>query len=77
MENQDLLNEFPDLKNKIQELKVSDVQFRNLYDEYHEVNNSINIIEASITPASDEKLNELLLKRILLKNKLAAYSSLE
>lgn len=77
MENQDLLNEFPDLKNKLHELKASDSQFKKLFDEYHEVNTSILNMETGRVITSEEKFDELILKRIVLKNKLAVYSSLE
>ena len=74
---EDLLKEFPDLKNKLQELKGSDAKFKNLVDEYYEVNISIHNLEIGAIQTSTEKLNELLLKKILLRNKLADYSSLE
>ena len=37
----DLVHEFPELKDKIHELKVSDHHFRNLFEEYHKLTRSI------------------------------------
>ena len=45
MDKHDLIHEFPELKEKIHELKVSDNHFRRLFDEYHEVAHGVRRIE--------------------------------
>ena len=41
IEHHDLVHEFPQLRDRIHELKGSDKHFRKLFDEYHELTNSI------------------------------------
>jgi uncharacterized protein YdcH (DUF465 family) len=42
MEKHDLRHEFPEYEAKIHELKISDMHFKKLFDEYHEINNEIH-----------------------------------
>jgi len=77
MEPNDLLYEFPDLKGKIDTLEKSDAYFKKIMDEYSEIHLSIKNIERGATVATEELLNELRIKLIILKNKLAEYSTLE
>ncbi|MDI9339086.1 MAG: DUF465 domain-containing protein [Sediminibacterium sp.] len=70
MEKHDLLHEFPEHKQKIHDLKVSNTHFKKLFDEYHEADHSIHSIESGATSTTDEHLNELRLKRVNLKDKL-------
>ncbi len=70
MDKHFFLNEFPELKEKIQELKVSDAHFKRLYDDYNETNHQVERIENGIEPADDQFLNELRLKRVRLKDEL-------
>ena len=37
MQKHDLLHEFPEMKDKIHELKTTDTCFRKMVDEYHEL----------------------------------------
>jgi uncharacterized protein len=71
MEKHDLVHEFPDKKDQIHNLKVSNHHFRNLFDQYHKVNNDIHRIETGAEVTKDEVLNELRLKRVKLKDELA------
>lgn len=70
MEKHDLLHEFPEMKEKIHELKISDTTFRKLFDEYHEVDHAVHRYESGATATTDEHLNELRLKRVKLKDAL-------
>ncbi|HET7819000.1 MAG TPA: DUF465 domain-containing protein [Bacteroidia bacterium] len=72
MEKHDLIHEFPDKKEKIHSLKISNNHFRSLFDEYHEVDHEIHRIEAGAEVTTDEVLNDLRLRRVQLKDKLAA-----
>lgn len=70
MEHHDLRHEFPELADKIHELKTSDNHFRKMFDEYHEVTHSIERIESGAENTTDEVLNGLRLKRVHLKDDL-------
>ena len=68
MEKHDILHEFPDMKDKVHELKISDAHFRKIFDEYHEVDHEIHSIETGATPTDDAHLNELRMTRVHLKD---------
>ncbi len=70
MEKHDLHHEFPELNEKIHDLKVNDTHFRKLFDEYHEINNAIHSIETGAHAVTDEVLNDHRLKRVHLKDQL-------
>lgn len=72
MQKHDLLHEFPELKEKIHALKISDTHFRKLFDEYHEIDHNIHSIETGATVTTDEHLNELRKKRVVLKDAIYA-----
>jgi uncharacterized protein YdcH (DUF465 family) len=38
----ELAEEFPEYKDRIHDLKVSDAHFRKLFDEYHEINREVH-----------------------------------
>jgi len=67
----ELAEEFPDMKQKIHDLKMSDAHFARLADEYHEVNRKIHRIEAEIEPTDDFHAEELKKKRLALKDEIA------
>jgi uncharacterized protein YdcH (DUF465 family) len=73
MEKHDLLHEFPQHKEKIHNLKVSDHHFRKLFDQYDAVNNDIHRIETGAEATTDEVLTDLRLKRVHLKDQLFEY----
>lgn len=69
-EHHDLVHEFPELKDKIHELKTSDAHFRKLFDEYHELTKSVENMEAEVTPASTRTEEEVKVRRVHLKDEL-------
>jgi len=73
MDKHDLIHEFPKLKEKIHELKMSDHHFRKLFDEYNEVAHGVRRIETGVENTSDEILNDLRKNRLRLKDELFAY----
>lgn len=73
MQKHDLLHEFPEHKEKIHNLKVSDTHFRKLFDDYHHVDHNIHSVESGAQPTTDEHLNELRLKRVHLKDEIYQY----
>lgn len=64
--------EFPQFKEKIHQLKMSDAHFRKLYDEYQTVDREIYRIEEQIETPSDAYTEELKMKRVSLKDQLYA-----
>lgn len=73
MQKHDLLHEFPNFKDKIHELKVSDSHFRKLFDEYHNVDHEIHKYESGAESTTDSHLNELRLERVHLKDQIYKY----
>lgn len=67
-----LIAEFPELRNKIHEMKMSDHHFAKLFSEYHEVEHELHRIEQEIETPSDTYTEELKKKRLNLKDQLYA-----
>lgn len=66
----DLIHEFPAMKDRIHELKMSDHHFRRLFDEYHEVTRDIEKMEKEVTPAATRVEEEAKKRRLQLKDEL-------
>jgi len=45
LEHHDLAHEFPEFKERIHDLKVSDAHFRKLFDEYDQVTTRVEALE--------------------------------
>lgn len=73
----ELADEFPDMKDKIHDLKMNDAHFARLAEQYHEVNRQIHRIEAEVEPTSDAHAEELKKQRLALKDEIAAMLSAE
>jgi uncharacterized protein YdcH (DUF465 family) len=73
MEKHDLLHEFPELQDKIHELKISDDYFRKLFDAYHELEHQIHRINVGAELANDNYLHELKAKLLFMKDELYAH----
>lgn len=73
MERHNLAFEFPDKKQEIHELKIGNEHFRKLFDEYDAVEHEIHRIESGAEQTTDEVLNELRIRRVHLKDKLAEF----
>ncbi|MGY0216772.1 YdcH family protein [Endozoicomonadaceae bacterium StTr2] len=70
LEKHDLLHEFPEHKEKIHQLKISDRHFARLFDEYHEVNKQVVRFEQEIEHCSDQHLETVKKQRLHLKDQL-------
>lgn len=66
----ELHEEFPELSDRIHELKVSDNHFLKLFDEYHEVNRAVHSAETDVTPTGDAGLTDMRRQRMNLKDEL-------
>lgn len=65
-----LITEFPEYREAIHNLKISNAHFRRLFDEYHEVDTAVVRIEEELDPASDARTEALKIKRLQLKDEL-------
>lgn len=70
MEQHDLHHEFPEYRDQIHSLKVSDGHFARLFDEYHDVNRHVVRVEVNAELATDFELEELKKRRLRLKDEL-------
>lgn len=70
VEHHDLHHEFPELHDRIHELKMKDVHFRNLFEEYHELTRSIEKMEDEVTPVATRTEEEAKVRRVHLKDEL-------
>jgi len=68
----ELAEEFPDHKQKLHDLKVSEAHFARLAEQYHELNREIHRIEAAGVNTSDETFEDLKKKRLALKDEIYA-----
>ena len=66
----DLVHEFPELRERIHELKVNDMHFRSLFDEYHALTRSIEKMEDEVTPVSTRTEEDAKKRRLYLKDEL-------
>jgi uncharacterized protein YdcH (DUF465 family) len=73
MEKHDLIHEFPEHQDKIQELKISNANFRKLFDDYHEVEHQIHRINMGSEIANDNFVHELKAKLLFMKDELYSY----
>ena len=68
----ELAEEFPEFKERIHELKISDGHFQRLFEDYHVVNREVHRVEAAGVNVSDEHYEEIKKKRLGLKDKIFA-----
>jgi uncharacterized protein YdcH (DUF465 family) len=65
-----LLIDFPQHRDLILRLKHERPEFKQMADEYHDLDRHICLIERDLEPATDQKLEELKFRRLHLKDKL-------
>jgi uncharacterized protein YdcH (DUF465 family) len=70
VEHHDLIHEFPELKSRIHELKVGNMHFRHLFDEYHELTRSIEKMEDEVTPVATRTEEDAKKRRLKLKDEM-------
>ena len=69
-EKHDLIHEFPEHRDTIHDLKVTDKHFARLFEEYHEVDHEVHRIEMGVENTSDEYLESRKKRRLYLKDEL-------
>lgn len=70
IENHSLVNELPEFKQRIHDLKMNDMHFHRLFNEYHDVDKEVHSIESGAQVSSDEFIEGLKKKRLNLKDQL-------
>lgn len=70
IEHHDLVHEFPELRDRIHEMKASNNHFRKLFDEYHELTSDIENMEKETKVVSTETEEKAKLRRVHLKDEL-------
>ena len=70
VEHHDLIHEFPELKERIHSLKVSDTHFRKLFDEYHKLTRTIEKMEDEVTAVASHTEEEAKVRRLHLKDEM-------
>ncbi|MCX7170144.1 MAG: DUF465 domain-containing protein [Proteobacteria bacterium] len=72
VDSHELHDEFPEYKDRIQQLRSGDQHFALLHDEYHKVTNEVRDIEEHDVPVSDLIFEKLKKQRLKLKDELYA-----
>ena len=70
IEQHDLAHEFPEFKDAIHNLKMTNNHFARLFGEYQDVEKEVRRIEQDIELVSDEIAEDLKKKRLSLKDEL-------
>lgn len=71
LENHSLVHEFPQWRERIHELKLSNAHFAKLFDAYDMLEHEVHRIESGAESASDERLADLKKQRLHVKDELA------
>ena len=71
----ELAEEFPDMVEKMHQLKQSDAHFAKLSDEYHEINRAVHRAETNVEPMEELAEVDLRKKRAHLKDEIYRYLS--
>ncbi len=72
IENHSLVLEFPEMRERIHTLKISDHHFARLFNEYDAVTHEVQRIESGAEAAADARLEQLKKQRLSLKDKIYA-----
>jgi uncharacterized protein YdcH (DUF465 family) len=70
LEKHDLVHEFPEFREKIHQLKLSDHHFARLFGEYHDIDQEVFRLEQGAPTAADDYLEERKKQRLQLKDQL-------
>lgn len=71
-EKHDLLHEFPEHRQTIRNLKMSNTRFARLFDDYHQLDHEVHRIETGVENTSDDYLEERKKQRLHIKDALFA-----
>jgi hypothetical protein len=69
----ELAAEFPELVEKMHELKISDKHFAKLAEDYHELNRKVHAAETNVAPREELSEVDLRKRRGAMKDEIYAY----
>ena len=69
-EKHDLVHELPEHRDRIHSLKMNNMHFSRLFEQYHKVDQEVHRIETGVETTSDEYLDERKKHRLYLKDEL-------
>ena len=72
IEKHDLVHELPEYREKIHNLKMNNAHFARFFEQYHQVDHAVHRVESGAEVTSDEYLEGLKKKRLMLKDRLYA-----
>ena len=72
LESHSLIQEFPEMRERIHDLKTSNNHFARLFTEYDTVEHAVHRIESGAEASTDERLETLKKQRLNLKDELFA-----
>lgn len=70
IEKHNLVQEFPEFREKIHALKTTDAHFQKLFEQYHDVDHEVLRLEQGVEVSSDDYLEEKKKQRLHLKDQL-------
>lgn len=70
LEKHSLLKEFPEHHHTIRHLKMHDLHFSKLFEEYHDIDHEVFSLEAGKKVSTDEYLESQKMRRVELKDAL-------
>lgn len=70
MDRHSLIQEFPEHKDKIHQLKMEDNHFKKLFEKYHILEHEIHRIKSGTEVTSDEELNHKKIEFLQCKDEL-------
>jgi uncharacterized protein len=70
VEKHDLIHEFPEHRERIHQLKMSDNHFAKIFDTYHDVDHEVHRLETGAEQSSDAYLEGRKKERLHLKDQL-------
>jgi len=73
IEDHSLINEFPEFKEDIHNLKMEDAHFKKLYDEYNHLTKEVEKMEEEIIPSTTAEEEQLKKQRLQLKDTIQGY----
>lgn len=71
-ETHDLIHEFPELSDKINQLRMNDPAFAKLMEDYDALDRRVRELEELAQPVADETMEVLKKERLMLKDELYA-----
>lgn len=66
----ELVEEFPQLADRMRQMRAENPRFSKLFDDYHAVNRAIHRAETNVEPTDDLHMEEMRKQRMVLKDEI-------